>query len=205
MTLMASPSLVVIGGPNGAGKTTASKALLRDTLAVTEFVNADTIARGLSGFDPDGSAVTAGRVMLSQLRILAARRADFAFETTMASRSFAPWLRELAVAGYRIHVVFLWLPTADLAVQRVRERVRAGGHDVPEATIRRRFGRGIRNFLQLYRPLAQSWRVYDNSRSSGPVLFASGQSPAAERILDEERWRAFQAHAGRPDEAEDDR
>jgi hypothetical protein len=117
----------MLGGPNGAGKTTAAKALLRDTLAVTEFVNADTIARGLSGFHPGGSSVAAGRVMLKQLHALAERRIDFAFESTMASRSFAPWLKELGASSYRIHLVFLWLPTPDLAVQRVRERVLAGG------------------------------------------------------------------------------
>jgi predicted ABC-type ATPase len=187
------PSLVMLGGPNGAGKTTAAKALLRDTFAVTEFVNADTIARGLSGFEPAGSAVAAGRVMLERLHILAQKHIDFAFESTMASRSFAPWLSGLRAKGYELHLVFLWLPTADLAVQRVRERVRAGGHDVPEETIRRRFGRGIRNFLDLYRPLANTWRVYDNSKDSGPVLFASGRGTAADRILDEARWRAFQA------------
>lgn len=199
------PSVVMIGGPNGAGKSTAARSLLRDTLAVTEFVNADVIARGLSGFRPDGSAVTAGRVMLERLRSLAQQRIDFAFETTMASRSFAPWLEELAGRGYQIHLVFLWLPTPELAVQRVRERVRSGGHDVPEETIRRRFGRGIRNFLDLYRPLARSWRVYDNSADTGTVLIASGRGAAAEEILDEERWRAFQASAGASPEGADDR
>lgn len=195
----------MIGGPNGAGKTTAAEAVLRDTFAVTEFVNADVIAHGLSGFRPAGSAVAAGRVMLARLAELAGKRKDFAFETTMASRSFAPWLRALADTGYHVHLVFLWIPTADLAVQRVRERVRAGGHDVPEETIRRRFRRGIRNFHELYRPLARSWRVYDNSRGSGPVLFATGRGRAAERILDEERWRAFQASAREHSPEADDR
>ena len=191
-----SPSLVMVGGPNGAGKSTSAKSLLQDTLEVTEFVNADVIARGLSGFSPAASAVTAGRIMLERLHELAARRVDFAFETTMASRSFAPWLQGLIASGYQIHLVFLWLPTADLAVQRVRERVLVGGHDVPEETIRRRFGRGISNFLDLYRPLARSWRVYDNSRGSGPVLIASGRGLVAERILDEPRWQTFQASVG---------
>jgi predicted ABC-type ATPase len=194
------PSLVVIGGPNGAGKSTAAGPLLRDTLAVTEFVNADVLARGLSGFRPEGSAVAAGRVMLARLRELAAKRIDFAFETTMASRSFAPWLKELAASGYEIHLVFLWLPTADLAVQRVRERVRAGGHDVPEETIRRRFVRGIRNFVGLYRPLAASWRVYDNSHLTGPRQIASGRGIAVEEVLDEQRWQRFQAFAGTSEE-----
>jgi predicted ABC-type ATPase len=199
------PSVVMIGGPNGAGKSTAAGSLLRDTLTVTEFVNADVIARGLSGFRPDASAVAAGRVMLDRLRALADKRIDFAFETTMASRSFAPWLRALAGRGYQVHLVFLWLPTPDLAVQRVRERVRSGGHDVPEETIRRRFGRGMLNFLHLYRPLARTWRVYDNSRDTGPVQLASGRGLTTEKILDEERWRAFRASAGDPEETADDR
>jgi predicted ABC-type ATPase len=187
------PNLVMIGGPNGAGKSTMAKSLLQDTLTVSEFVNADTIASGLSGFQPDASAVAAGRVMLARLRELAEKRTDFAFETTMASRTFAPWLKELQGLGYGMHLVFLWLPTPDIAVQRVRERVLAGGHDVPEETIRRRFGRGIRNFLDLYRPLARSWRVYDNSEDSGPLLIARGRGLASAEILDEQRWQTFEA------------
>jgi predicted ABC-type ATPase len=188
------PSLVVIGGPNGAGKSTAAPSLLRDTLAVTEFVNADVLASGLSGFRPQGSAVAAGRIVLDRLHALAARRVDFAFETTMASKTFAPWLRKLADQGYG-SISCSWLPTADLAVRRVRERVRAGGHDVAEPAIRRRFGSGIRNFLDLYRPLAQSWRVYDNSKGLGPVLIASGDSETDDKVLDERSWRSFQASA----------
>ncbi len=185
------PNLVVIAGPNGSGKSTTAVSLLRDTLAVSEFVDADVIARGLSGFRPEGSAVAAGRIMLARLRSLADQRLDFAFETTLASRSFAPWLRELGGSGYLIHVVFLWLSSPELAVLRVRERVRAGGHDVPEETIRRRYGRGTRNFFELYRPLADAWRVYDNSELSGPRLIARGKQGNPEEILDEERWQRF--------------
>lgn len=195
MEAMPSPSVVVLCGPNGAGKSTAAETLLRDTLAVAEFVNADTIAQGLSGFRPAASALAAGRVMLARLHELAAKRDDFAFETTLASRSFAPWLRELAATGYRVQIVFVWLPTPELAVLRVRERVRAGGHDAPEDTIRRRYSRGIRNFLELYRPLAETWLVYDNSGANAPALFASGEGSRTERILDEERWRAFRSSA----------
>ncbi len=118
------PNIVVVGGPNGAGKSTAATALLRDTLSVSEFVNADVIAEGLSGFDPQASAFSAGRIMLQRMHILAGQRTDFAFETTLASRSFAPWLSSLAGSGYLVHVVFLWLSSPELAVLRVRERVR---------------------------------------------------------------------------------
>src|SRR3954452_10640772 len=131
------PQVIVIAGPNGAGKTTAAPFLLRDTLGVTEFVNADTIAQGLSAFEPEQVATAAGRVMLARLKELAERRANFAFETTLASRWFARWLQKLIGGGYTLHLLFLWLPSADFAVSRVADRVRAGGHTVPEETIRR--------------------------------------------------------------------
>jgi len=142
------PNLVVLAGPNGAGKSTAAPALLQGTLGVTEFVNADVIAQGLSAFDPDRVALAAGRIMLRRLQELARQGVSFAFETTLASRSFAPWIRELARTGYLFHLVFLWLPSADFAVQRVANRVRLGGHDVPEMTIRRRYHLGLYNFFQ---------------------------------------------------------
>lgn len=136
---------MILAGPNGAGKSTAAPELLQGELSVSEFVNADVIARGLSAFDPDRAAIAAGRVMLVRLNELARQRATFAFETTLASRSFAPWLRGLRTSGYAVHLVFLWLSSPDLAVQRVADRVRSGGHDVPPGTIRRRYGAGVRN------------------------------------------------------------
>ena len=142
-----SPKVVVIAGPNGAGKSTAATRILQDALAVQEFVNADVIARGLSAFKPESVALTAGRVMLQRLDALAAERADFAFETTLASRSFAPWLKRLNVSGYEFHLFFVWLPTAEAAIARVQERVRSGGHHVPEATVIRRFQSGLKNFF----------------------------------------------------------
>lgn len=132
------PLMVLIAGPNGAGKSTAAPSLLRDELAVEEFVNADTIASGLSAFRPESVALTAGRLMLERIRQLAAGRASFAFETTLASRSFAPWIVEVRRLGYHVHLMFLVLESANLAASRVAERVRMGGHAVPEPTIRRR-------------------------------------------------------------------
>ncbi len=143
------PIVVVLAGPNGAGKTTASEALLRDELAVFQFVNADAIARGLSGFEPERAAFAAGRVMLSRLDELAAQRADFAFETTLASRAFAPWLARRILDGYEFHLCFVWLPSAEMAITRVAARVKAGGHDIPAESIRRRYARGIRNLFEL--------------------------------------------------------
>jgi predicted ABC-type ATPase len=157
-------------------------------LGVTEFVDADTIARGLSAFSPERVALSAGRVMLTRLKELAAQRVSFAYETTLAGRMFAHWLAELRRSGYRVHVVFLWLPSADLAVERVADRVRMGGHDVPEETVRRRHAVGLRNFFSLYRPLADTWRIYDNSSTLGPRLIARGRASKVSRVVDEEAW-----------------
>src|SRR4051794_29638502 len=122
----AAPVCIVLGGPNGAGKSTASRALLAETLRVMTFINADVIAQGLSGFKPESVAAEAGRIMLQRLHDLSARRADFAFETTLAGKTLAVWLRELRREGYAVHLVYFWLASADLAIARVAERVRAG-------------------------------------------------------------------------------
>ncbi|MBM3746163.1 MAG: hypothetical protein FJW34_10220 [Acidobacteria bacterium] len=171
----APPNVVLLAGPNGAGKSTAAQDLLRGELGVSEFVNADTIAQGLSAYSPHTVSIDAGRLMLRRLRELAARRVDFAFETTLASRGFAPWIRGLVSASYEFRMVFLWLPSPELCIARVLERTRAGGHWVPELTVRRRYETGLRNFFKLYRPLATSWRFYDNTRA--PRLLAEGRGP----------------------------
>jgi len=184
--------VVVLAGPNGAGKSTAAPALLKGTLGVTEFVNADTIARGISGFDPQGVAIRAGRVMLARLHDLAANKVSFAFETTLASRHFALWLKTLKSAGYAFHLVFLWLPDADAATLRVETRVRLGGHDVPQETVRRRYDRGLKNLAELYQPIATTWRVYDSSSGAQPALIAVGRGRRVVRVTDAKTWRAVQ-------------
>lgn len=182
------PRLVILAGPNGAGKTTAAEYILRDALAVEEFVNADVIAKGLSGFAPEAASIAAGRLMLARLHDLSAQRRSFAFETTLASRTFAPWIAALIREhGYSFHVVFLWLPSAEFALDRVEQRVQSGGHDVPETTIRRRYRRGLSNFLHLYSPMADSWLCYDNSRTS-PRLVAHGGRGVAGDVLDPDSW-----------------
>lgn len=183
------PLVIVIAGPNGAGKSTTAPSLLRDTLQVSEFVNADAIAGGLSAFRPESVAFPAGRAMVERLRHLAKARADFAFETTLASRSFAPWLARLKRSGYDVHVLFLSLESPDLAVNRVAARVRLGGHDVPEGTVRRRYERGLWNLFGLYLALADSWQVFDNSRLGPPRLVASGGQGRPERVANESLWR----------------
>jgi len=190
------PSVVVLAGPNGAGKSTAAPALLRGRLAVGHFVNADEIARGLSAFEPESVAVPAGRIMLTRLKELARDRRNFAFETTLATRSFAPWIRSLSEAGYEFHLVFLWLPSADLAVARVADRVVQGGHHVPEEVIRRRHAAGMRNFQDLYRPLSTSWQVYDNSRRTRLRSIARGAGLQVELIGRPTEWRRFEDQAG---------
>ena len=128
---MPSPAVVVLGGPNGAGKSTAAPRLLRGSLKVEEFVNADTVAQGLSAFRPEDVALEAGRIILKRLDDLESQGKSFAFESTLASQALARRLERLKKRAYRIHIVYLWLPTAELAIARVAERVRAGGHDVP--------------------------------------------------------------------------
>lgn len=168
------PKLILIAGPNGAGKTTLAPVVLRDVLAVSTFVNADVLAHGLSGFDPEAAAMAAGRIMLERIEHLAQERADFAFETTLASRSFAPWIRGLIANGYEFHLVYLSLPTPEAAIARVHGRVRAGGHFVPDDTVRRRHRRGLENLHDLYHPLASTWRIFDTSDPAGPRLEAQG-------------------------------
>jgi len=175
---------VILAGPNGAGKSTAAPALLEGTLAVNEFVNADVIAHNISSGDPDSAAIAAGRVMLARLRELAGQRVSFAFETTLASRTFAPWLRDLRASGYDVQLVFLWLPSADFAVERVADRVRSRGHNVPEQTVRRRYLTGQRNFFSLYEPIASAWRLYDGS-DLVPRLIAEGLETQPPKVYDE--------------------
>jgi len=151
---------------------------------VHEFVNADTIARGLSEFNPGGAAIEASRVMLRRLRHLTEQRLDVAFETTLASRSFAPWIRELKTSGYDFHLFFISLPTPEVAIDRVRSPVQRGGHSVPEETIRRRFDAGLRNFFELYKPLATTWRFSDNEHPPGLRVIARGGKGLEDVIIE---------------------
>ncbi len=185
-----SPYVIVIAGPNGAGKSTAAPDILQGAMSVTEFVNADVIARGLSAFDPEGAAVSAGKVMLRRLDELAEARVSFAFETTLASRTFARFigrLRTPAGGGYRFHLAYFWLPGAEMAVARVAQRVRTKGHHVPDDVVRRRYARGLWNFLHLYRPITDSWRLYNGTSPTGPVLIAEAQADQVQ-VYDADLW-----------------
>jgi predicted ABC-type ATPase len=191
------PHIIIISGPNGAGKSTTAPALLHGTLGVTEFVNADVIAQGLSAFNPERAAFHAGRVMLERLHQLAEERENFAFETTLASRTFALWIEELKCVGYAFHLFFLWLPAPEFAVARVAERVKMGGHNVPEDTIKRRYQAGLKNFFNLYRPLADSWYFYDNSQGTRPLLLASEEKQAGTFVNNKVIWdKIMEAYGG---------
>lgn len=189
------PQLVILAGPNGAGKSTTAPYLLKGALGVTEFVNADTIAQGLSAFEPEKAAIQAGRAMLQRLDFLAGKKIDFAFESTLASRTHAIRVKRWkASLGYRSHLVFLWLKSPDLAVQRVAERVRLGGHHIPEETIRRRYTAGLHNFFSIYRSLMESWHFYDNSGPEYPRLIARGKENTDIIVHDLKLWKYIQEY-----------
>ena len=160
-------------------------------LGIDEFVNADVIARGLAGNGTSAVAVRAGRLMLERLRELALQRVDFAFETNLASRSWAPFIRKLQADGYVVGLSFFALPTADAALARVASRVLQGGHDVEEQIVRRRFESGRRLFLELYRDLVDDWRVFDGSQSP-PVRIAEGQRGRPPLVALEAAWKSFE-------------
>lgn len=178
--------MIVFAGPNGAGKTTHAEHILR-ALGINTFVNADFIAKGLSGRQVETVAFEAGRIMLRRLRQLADEGQDFGFESTLASRSFAPFLAGLRAQGYRVSIYYFWLRSAGLAVKRVRMRVRLGGHDVPVDVIRRRFARSAANLFDLYLALAEEWTVFDNSGSAQSRQIASHNDHQTV-VQDKESW-----------------
>ncbi len=167
---MLMPILYVIAGPNGVGKTTFADSYLPVEAKQVEFVNADLIARGLSPYDPDSVTVEAGRIALKRIRELIAQRRGFTWETTMSGRSAVGWLREARAAGYFVKAYFLWVGDPEVALRRIRQRVAEGGHNIVEQVSRRRFYRTIQNFLMLYRPLMDSWKLYDNDLPAPRLL-----------------------------------
>lgn len=172
---MTPPKIIIIAGPNGAGKTTFAREFLPQEAGCPVFVNADLIAAGLSPFAPERAAIQAGRLMLEVIAQHVTKRESFAFETTLSGLSYARQIPQWRQLGYRVELFFLSLPSADVAVQRVAERVRQGGHDIPEATIRRRFEAGKRLFFELYQPLVDQWVFYDNSGDEPVLMDWSGK------------------------------
>jgi predicted ABC-type ATPase len=165
--------IVIIAGPNGAGKTTFAREFLPNEANCPNFVNADLIAAGLSPFAPDLAAFKAGRIMLETIADYARRGESFAFETTLSSLTYAQMIPTWQASGYAVKLIFLSLPNADMAVQRVAARVAQGGHNIPEDTVRRRFAAGINNFSR-YKLLVNDWQLYDNS-AAPVILLDSGE------------------------------
>ena len=183
------PRVVVLAGINGAGKTTASRDLLVNVLKIPVFTNADAIARGLNSLNPESEAFRAGRIMLDWMRDLVDQRRDFAFETTLSARTYAPWLAGMKKSGYEVHLYYYWLRSAEFALARVALRVRSGGHHIPDANVLRRYGRSVKNFLELYRGLADIWEVFDNT-DGDRTLLAIGDTK--QHLVDsDETWEAF--------------
>ncbi len=178
------PNIYIIGGANGSGKTTTSMQLLPNFLDVFEYVNADEIARGISPFKPESVAIQAGRLMVERLQKLSNAGTDFAFETTLASRSYVRFLRTCKNKGYAINLMYFWLPSPELAIVRVRGRVETGGHNIPEPVIRRRYQRGLINLLELYLPLCDTWNIYDNSGMIPQLVAAYSKEQQPNLIID---------------------
>jgi predicted ABC-type ATPase len=166
------PNLFVIAGPNGAGKSTIAGKLLVGNRRVEEFVNADVIAARIQPTQGNSADLLAGRIMLKRIQTLVSNKFDLGFETTLSSRTLLSRIAEMRDAGYLFHLIYLWLPSAEMAIQRVAARVRDGGHFIPDKVVQRRFHRSLVNFFNRYRPIADSWAMLDNSGSPEPRLIA---------------------------------
>jgi len=177
------PVFIILGGPNGAGKTTGALSILPHELRIVHFLNADLIARGLSPLDPTLADFDAARMMLQRMRELRERRENFAIETTLASKSLVPFLRECKMRGYETRLIFVTLDNPETAIRRVAIRVAKGGHDIPEDTIRRRFFRGLRNFFEMYCNEVDHWTLLDNSGDTLKTV-AMGESSREQHIID---------------------
>lgn len=179
------PKLYIIAGCNGAGKTTASYTVLPEMLGCKEFVNADEIAKGLSPFNPESVAIEAGRLMLQRMDDLLSEGSDFAFETTLSTRSYVKFIERAQAKGYFVTLLYFWLPTPEQAIERVATRVREGGHNIPSDVIRRRYANGIKNLTALYIPLCNYWAIYDNSSADEQIrIIALGGKDITTHIED---------------------
>lgn len=187
-------NLYIIAGCNGAGKTTASFTILPEILNCKEFVNADSIAAGLSPFNPESVAIEAGRLMLSRINELTEARVDFAFETTLATRSYVSLVKAVQQVGYKVTLLFIWLDSPETAIQRVADRVAAGGHNIPEATVRRRYQRGIFNLINLYIPICDSWIIVNN-KDVVPELVAKGIFKGEDIVQNHYIWDVINAQS----------
>ncbi|CAM3260693.1 zeta toxin family protein [Aequorivita lipolytica] len=179
--------LFIIAGCNGAGKTTASYTILPDILDCNEFVNADEIAKGLSPFNPDKSSFQAGRLMLERIRELIKTRGNFAFETTLSTKSYKNFVIEAQKSGFEVTLLFFYLQSPELALKRVKTRVEEGGHNIPPNVIKRRYENGLKNFFGIFKPIVDKWIFIDNSENGFKKTIAKGDIKE-ERIENLETW-----------------
>jgi predicted ABC-type ATPase len=163
------PNLYIIAGPNGAGKTTFAKEFLPNYAKCPNFVNADLIAMGIAPFSPTTASVKAGKLLLKEIDQFISRKDDFAVETTLAGKTYVNLIKEAKSKGYAVYIFFLWIPSLKLATERIKQRVKQGGHHVPDADVKRRLERSLKNFFSLYMSLADGWDIFDNSAQE-PVL-----------------------------------
>ncbi|MGA0559032.1 zeta toxin family protein [Larkinella sp. VNQ87] len=187
------PKLFILAGCNGAGKTTAAYTILPDVLNIRQFVNADEIARGLSPFEPESVALEAGRMMLNRMNQLLEQQVDFAFETTLSTRSYVQTIKRAQQAGYSVTLFYVWLESVELAKERVAARVARGGHSIPPEVIERRYKRSIQNLMTLYLPICNRTIVVNNSTTElSPV--AECWDGGSKEILDESVWFLMNHH-----------
>ena len=184
------PKLYIISGCNGSGKTTASYTLLPDLLNCREFVNSDEFAKSFSPFDPGAASVTASRYMLMKINYLLDRKADFAVETTLATRSLLQIVLQAKRLGYETTVLYFWLNSPELAIERVRDRVVSGGHNIPDAVVRRRYVMGLQYLFDYYIPEMDRWILADNSKPPFSVV-AEGSKDVI-YIKDNEKYQLIQ-------------
>ena len=185
---MTHPNLYIIAGPNGAGKTTASYTLLPEMLNCINFVNADEIARGLSPFSPGTVDVQAARIMIQRIDELLGEKADFAIETTLATRSYVQLVHRAQGAGYKVHLLFFCLESPEQAIQRVAQRVKEGGHNVPADVIRRRFQLGISNLVNLFIPICDSVHVWNNTKGEAQLIAKQTAETEGLEVIDKHMW-----------------
>ena len=179
------PNLYIISGCNGAGKTTASYAMFPEILDCKEFINADEIAKGLSPFQPETVSIEAGRLMLIRMNEMLTLQEDFAIETTLATKSYANFIRRAQEVGYFVTLIYFWLDSPELAVRRVEQRVRFGGHNVPEDVVIRRYYAGMKNLFSRFIPISDYWILIDNSIDPFHMI-AEGERTQVTEIQDEE-------------------
>ena len=190
-------TLYIIAGCNGAGKTTAARTIMPEVFHVYEFVNADEIARGLSPFNPESVAIEAGRIMLKRIETLLEKDDSFTIETTLSPRSYTKLIEKAHQKGFNVMLLYFWLNSPELAIERVATRVSEGGHNIPEDVIRRRYSKSINNLFKLFIPICDTWYVYDNSTNPRKTV-ASGSGSSFTNINDEKTYNLLRTTAVQP-------